>query len=249
MIKKPSCHNRYSSARCRFLKPVIEEFFSRELPRFFGPVLREKIAEQLITIFDDLYADTGRIKPGQVLWNALNKDTRAISKKRSYVPVILSLITQNDVDLLANGTPMSEITRNAIARIIREAYDQGGILSTRDVSLLTLRDPSYVSSIRIRYEKEHNCRLPHTGLLHDSGSGTSHKALILRKIIIEKKDPAYVARETAHCQKSVDRYLSDYHRVKTLYDQNPDVDYIHLVTGLSKHLIKQYVEIIEHEQN
>lgn len=249
MIKQPSCHNRYSSARQRFLKPVIEQFFARELPRLFGPVLREKIAEQLIAIFEDLHPESSRLKPGQILWNALNKNTRATSIKRSYVPVVLSIITPEDIDQLSSGTPMSEITRKAIARIIREAYAQGGILSTRDISLLTLRDASYVSSIRLHYEKEHACELPHTGLLHDIGSGISHKAIILRKVIIEKKDPAYVARETNHSQKAVDRYLSDYHRVKTVYDHNPDVDFIHIVTGLSKHLIKQYVELILHETN
>jgi len=142
---------------------------------------------------------------------------------------------------------VSAITRRAIARIIHEAYAQGGILSTRDISLLVLRDPSTVSALRIQYEKEHNCKLPHTGLLHDIGSGVSHKALILRKVVIEKKDPAAVARETNHSQKSVDRYLYDYHRVKTVYEQNQDIEYIHLVTALSKHLIKQYLEIITHD--
>jgi Protein of unknown function (DUF1670) len=249
MIQKPHCQNRYTSARQRFLKPVIQEFFARELPRFFGPVLREKIADQLISIFENLCPETTRLKPGQVFWNALNKNTRAMSTNRSYVPVTLSLITQKDIDRLTNGAPMSEITRTAIARIIKEAYSQGGILSSRDVGLLTLRDPSTASSIRIRYEKEHNCQLPHTGLLHDCGSGTTHKALILHKIIVEKKDPAYVARETRHSQKAVDQYLTDYHRVKTVYEHNPDINYIHIVTGLTKHLVKQYLEIIKHETN
>lgn len=249
MIKKPLCHTRYSSAHQRFLKSVIENFFAREFPRFFGPVMREKLAEQLLGIFENLYPQQSRLKPGQMLWNALHKDTRAVSEKRSYVPVILSLITPQDIDQLTQGTAMSEITRSAIARIIKEAYAQGGILSSRDIGLLTLRDPSSVSSLRIRYEKEHSCQLPHTGLLHDMGSGVSHKALILRKVIIEKKDPAVVARETNHSQKAVDRYLNDYHRVKTVYEQNSEIDYIHRVTALSKHLIKQYVEIIRHENN
>lgn len=249
MIKPPYCQNRYNSARQRFLEPVIENFFAREFPRFFGPVMRRKVAEQLVSIFENLYPPPNRLKPGQVLWNALDKNTRATSERRSYVPVVLSLITKEDIDLLVSGTPMSEITRSAIARIINEAYAQGGILSTRDIGLLTLRDPSTVSDIRIRYEREHKCQLPHTGLLHDIGSGVSHKAIILRKVIIEKKDPAAVARETNHSQKSVDRYLYDYHRVKTVYDHNQDIDYIHLVTSLSKNLIKQYVEIISYETN
>ena len=249
MIKPPSCQNRYNSARQRFLQPVIENFFAREFPRFFGPLMRRKVAEQLVSIFETLYPQNNRLKPGQVLWNALNKNTRATSEKRSYVTVVLSLITKEDIDLLASGTAMSEITRSAIARIINEAYTQGGILSNRDIGLLTLRDPSTVSGIRIRYEREHACQLPHTGLLHDIGSGVSHKAIILRKVIIEKKDPAAVARETNHSQKSVDRYLYDYHRVKTVYDHTQDIDYIHLVTSLSKHLIKQYVEIMGYETN
>ncbi|MBW2118577.1 MAG: DUF1670 domain-containing protein [Deltaproteobacteria bacterium] len=249
MIKKPPCHNRYNSARQRFLKAVIENFFAREFPRFFGPVIRQKVAEQLLSIFEDLHPPSSRLKPGQILWNALNKDTRATSEKRSYVPVVLSLVTPEDIELLANGTPVSTITRTAIARIIQEAYAQGGILSTRDIGLLILRDPSTVSALRIQYEKEHKCQLPHTGLLHDIGSGVSHKALILRKVIIEKKDPAAVARETNHSQKAVDRYLYDYHRVKTVYEQNQDIEYIHRVTALSKYLIKQYVEVIKHETN
>jgi hypothetical protein len=249
MIQKPHCRKRYASARQRFLKPVIQEFFARELPRFFGPVLREKIADQIISIFENLCPEITRLKPGQVFWNALNKDTRAISTKRSYVPVVLTLINSEDIERLANGTPMSVITRAAIARMIKESFAQGGILSSRDVGLLTLRDPSTVSTMRICYEKEHDCQLPHTGLLHDCGSGTTHKALILQKIIVEKKDPACVARETGHSQKPVDQYLTDYHRVKTVYDHNPDVDYIHIVTGLTKYLVKQYLEIIQHETN
>jgi hypothetical protein len=249
MIKPAHSKTRYSSARQRFLTSVIEQFFAREFPRFFGPVMRQKLSEQLIAVFENLCPAKNRLQPGQVLWNALNKNTRATAEKRSYVPVILSLITQQDIQQLEHGTAMSKITRAAIARIIKEAYAQGGILSARDIGLLTLRDPSTVSSLRIAYEKEHDCQLPHTGLLHDIGTGVSHKAIILRKVIIEKKDPAVVARETSHSQKAVDRYLNDYHRVKTVYEQNPDIDYIHRVTALSKHLVKQYVVIICHENN
>jgi hypothetical protein len=237
MIKPPLSHGRYNSARQRFLQSVIEQFFAREFPRFFGPVMRQKLSEQLLAIFDNLCPEKNRLNPGQVLWNALNKNTRATSEKRSYVPVVLSLITQQDIEQLAQGTTMSNITRSAIARIIKEAYAQGGILSSRDIGLLTLRDPSTASSLRIAYEKEH------------IGTGVSHKAIILRKVIIEKKDPADVARATNHSQKAVDRYLNDYHRVKTVYAHSPDIDYIHRVTALSKYLVKQYVDIIHHENN
>ena len=249
MIKTPDCYNRYHSARDRFLKATLSNFFAREFPKLFGPVMREKLAAELLALVTALYPPSNRLQPGQIFWNALDKNTRATSPRRNYVPVVLSLITLADIAQLAHGTPMTQIARQAIGRMIQEAYSQGGILSSRDLGLLTLRDPSTVSALRLTYEKEQNCPLPHTGLLHDIGSGASHKALILRKIILEKKDPADVARETNHSQKAVDRYLQDYHRVNTAYRHNPDIEYIHLVTNLSKHLIKQYVEIICHETN
>ena len=247
MIKNADCYNRYHSAQDRFLKSAIISFFAREFPKFLGPVMRKKVADELVTIIDAVHPEFSRLTPGQVLWNVLDKSTRATSARRRYVPVALSIISPEDVTQLSQGTPMSQITQQSIARMIREAYDQGGILSTRDIGLLILRDPSTVSAMRLKYEKEHKCTLPHTGLLHDIGSGQSHKALILHKIIYEKKDPADVAQETNHSQKAVDRYLVDYHRVCSAYQHKPDIDYVHLVTNLSKHLIKQYLEIMENE--
>ncbi len=72
------------------------------------------------------------------------------------------------------------------------------------------------------------------------------KKTIIRKVLVEKKDPADVARECNHTQRAVDRYLKDFHRVKTAYKQNQDNDYVHIVTGIAKHVVKQYIEMINH---
>ncbi len=247
MNKTPDGIKRYKAAKERFFKPVIVNFFAQEFPRLFGPIMREKLADELIRLFETLAPETKRIKPGQILWNALDKRTRGDSPNRKYVPVILSLITEDDVNQLTKGAPMSQITKEAIARIIRQAYAQDGILSSRDIGLLTLRHPTQASAMRKEYEKENGCTLPHTGALHDMGSCISHKTTVVRKVIVEKKDPADVARECNHSQRAVDHYLKDYHRVKTVYQQNQNIDYIHLVTGMAKHVVKQYLELIEHE--
>jgi hypothetical protein len=246
MIKSPDSVKRYDAAKHRFLRPVMINFFAREFPKLFGPVMRERIADELIDLFEKTTPEVKRIKPGQILWNALDKTTRGDSPNRRYVTVVLSVITENDVEQLANGVPMSVVANNAIARMYKEAYGQGGVLSTRDIGLLTLRSPSWVSKMRLNYEKEHDCLLPHTGLLHDMGPCISHKTTIIRKVLVEKKDPADVARECNHTQRAVDRYLKDFHRVKTAYNQNQDNNYIHIVTGIAKHVVKQYIEIINH---
>ena len=249
MIRTPDSVKRYSSAKERFFKPAIMNFFARECPRFFGPVLREKIADELLTLFESVSPETSRLKPGQILWNALDKNTRGDSPKRKYLPVILTVISEEDVQLLVEGVHMSKIAENAVARMIREAYSQGGILSSRDLGLITLRHPTATSSIRKRFEEHHGCTLPHTGALHDMGSAVSHKTIIVRKVILEKKDPAAIARETNHSQAAVDHYLKDYHRVKMLHNLNYDVQFINLATQIAKHVIIQYLDIIKKEQH
>ena len=248
MIKAPDSVKRYNSAKARFFKPVIMQFFATEFPRFFGPAIREKLAKELINIFESIAPERSRLKPGQALWNALDKNTRGDSPNRRYVPVVLTLTCEGDIKQLTDGAATHTIAEQAIARMIIEAYEQGGILSSRDLGLLTLRHGSGVSTLRQRYEDEHQCTLPHTGALHDMGSCVTHKEIIVRKAILEKKDPAQVARECNHSQAAVDRYLKDYHRVKTLYDLDQDIDFIHRATEIAKHVIKQYIDLIEKEK-
>jgi len=248
MIKLPDSVKRYRSAKARFLKPVIMQFFATECPRVFGPTLREKLADEFINLFEAIAPERSRLRPGQALWNALDQNTRGDSPRRRYVPVVLTLTCEEDIKQLTDGEATHRIAEQAIARMISEAYQQGGILSSRDLGLLTLRHGSGISKIRRRYEEEHQCTLPHTGSLHDMGSCVSHKNLIVQKAILEKKDPAQVARECNHSQAAVDRYLKDYHRIKTLYKLDQDLDFIHLATQIAKHVIKQYIAIIEKEE-
>jgi hypothetical protein len=244
MIPKSTYLKKYQAAHDRFLKPAIINFFEREFCGFFGPVVRENIADALLDLFKSLCPESARLKPGQVVWNALDKSTRADWSNRRYVPVILSLVTDEDISLFEKGTSVPSIRKNVMARMFREAYQQGAVLSTRDLSLLLVLDGAYLSHLRIAYEQEHQTVLPHTGVLHDMGTTITHKRLIVYKHIVEKKDPAVVAKETNHSQLAVDKYIKDYHRVKTLVDDNKDVQFIHHTTNIAKHVINQYLQII-----
>jgi hypothetical protein len=247
MIEKSSSEKHYRSAQERFLEKGVELFFEREFPKFFGPILRQKIASDLMALVKKSYLDVKRLQPGQILWNALDKRTRGDSPHRRFVPVVLSLVTPQDIDQLALGQSAVVFAENAIARMIREAYAQGGVLSMRDISLLTLRTPSAVSHARKNYETRHQTVLPHTGVLHDMGSCITHKGIILKKIVLEKKDPTVAARECNHTQAAVDSYLNAYNRVKMIYESNQDPTFIHKVTGIAKHVVKQYMEIVKLE--
>lgn len=244
MIRKPDTVRKYHAAHDRFLKPAIVNFFTREFAGHFGPIVRENIADALIEIFEQNVPQTNRIKHGQMFWNALDKNTRADSPNRKYVPVILTLVTDQDINLFEKAKPIKDIRKQVIARIIREAYEQGGILSMRDISLILSTSDSLVSTKRIEYEEENKTVLPHTGVIHDMGSTITHKKQIVFKHVVEKKSTNIVARETNHSQKAVDHYIRDYNRVKTLVDDNKDIDFIHIATKIAKPVIIQYQDII-----
>jgi Protein of unknown function (DUF1670) len=244
MIPKASSVKHYNSAHDRFLKPAIVNFFEREFCGMFGPVVRENIADALIDLFNSLCPGSSRLKPGQIVWNALDKRTRADSEKRRYKPVILSLVTDDEVLMFEKGTSVSTTRKNVMARMIRETYQQGAVLSTRDLSLLLVSNAAYLSQLRIEYEKEHKTILPHTGVIHDMGTTLTHKRIIIYKHVVEKKDPSIVARETNHSQPAVDKYLKDFNRVKTLVNDNKDINFIHHTTNIARPVIKQYLQII-----
>jgi hypothetical protein len=244
MIQAASSVKHYSSAHDRFLKPAIVNFFEREFCGMFGPVVRENIAEALIDLFNSLCPESSRLKPGQIVWNALDKRTRGDSEKRRYKPVILSLVTDDEVSMYEKGSSVSTIRKNVMARMIKEAYQQGAVLSTRDLSLLLIYSASALSHQRIEYEKEHNTVLPHTGVIHDMGTTLTHKRIIIYKHVVEKKDPSIVARETNHSQLAVDKYLKDFNRVKTLVNDHKDINFIHHTTNISRQVIQQYLQII-----
>ena len=244
MIPQLSSVKHYSSAHDRFLKPAIVNFFEREFCGMFGPLVRENIADALIDLFNSLCPESSRLKPGQIVWNALDKRTRADSEKRRYNPVILSLVTDDEVSMFEKGSSVSMIRKHVMARMIREAFQQGAALSTRDLSLLLVYNGSALSHQRIEYEKENNTILPHTGVIHDMGTTLTHKRIIVYKHIVEKKDPAIVARETNHSQRAVDKYIKDFYRVKTLVNDKKDVEFIHHTTNIARHVINQYLQII-----
>jgi hypothetical protein len=248
MIQKSRNVKQYRSAHDRFLKPMIVNFLVHEL-RYLGPITAANVADELIRIFEENVPQKDKFKHGQMLWNALDKNTRGDSKKRKYKPVVLSVVTDQEVSLFEQGKPIKEIRKQSIARMMKEAYQQGGILSTRDVGLILSKDSATISQERIQYETENQTVLPHPGVLHDMGSTITHKRMIVYKYVVEKKATNIIALETNHSQRAVDNYISNYNRVKTLLQDNKSIEFIHIATKIAKHVIKQYHSIYKQYEN
>jgi hypothetical protein len=244
MLRQPDAYHRYHSAHDRFIKPIIEDFFSKEFPNTFGPNIRSTIADALLAIFNSNNREVQTIKPGQILWNAVHKDTRADSRNKKLVPVVLTIVSDEDISNLEKKITISENRQIVISRITHEAYDQGALLSMRDIGLLLATDVALITTARQKYEQNNSCCLPQTGTLHDMGSCITHKYQIVFKYVVEKKDPMIIAKETSHSLKAVDHYLKDYNRVRLLYQDNKPSEYIKEATALPVYVINQYIDII-----
>jgi len=245
VIPQPRYKKIYGSARLRFLAESIQSLFERELPQYFGPVLSERLAQEIVGLIDAQMPARQFLRPGQCVWNAISAQTRPDSPRRRLVPVVLTLTCEEDARQLAQGMRMTQVARQAVARICREAQEQGALLSMRDIGLLVWRDNGVVSTLRQQWEQAHDQLLPHPGSLQDFGSCLTHKTAIVRKAIYEKKDPRRVASETRHSQRAVDRYLTDFHRVKTAYQKCPELEFVCGTTGLSRHLVSQYLNLLQ----
>jgi hypothetical protein len=244
MMPASYAQKHYRSAHTRFFNAAIHRFFKEHIPGLVGDELLKIITLKLMELIQTYAFEITRIKPGQLLWIAVDKNTRADSCKVRYKPVVLTLVTPDEIGTLEQGNQsLPDLTSTTIARICKESFEQGALLSMRDIGLILKRSCGHVSNLRKEYEKEHTVLLPTPAVMRDMGSGVTHKAIILRKILLEKKDMAAVRNETLHTQQAIDRYLKDYRRVELLLNEDKDIFYIAQITQMSLYLIKQYQNI------
>ena len=127
-------------------------------------------------------------------------------------PVVLSIVTYEDIQKRAKGVSLKEIRKCAEARILHEADKQSGTLAQTDLSLILSNTLTTIQKEIAEYERENNVVLPRRGTVHDLGRSMSHKKVICRKSVIDRKATPDIALETYHSPMAVDRYLGDFER-------------------------------------
>jgi len=188
---------------------------------------------------------------GQVIWPAVMKDDPPGYQKKiedhKIVPVILNLVIRGDIEKHERGVRFKDIEMTRAVRLFYEAYEQGGLLTEADVSVLLGKSRHVVSCYVLEYQEKHNIILPTRGNIHDIGPGITHKSIIMKKKL-EKKSTSEIAKETNHSPESVDRYIRDYGRIKVLLGKNMSMDEISYATGISKGLVEEYHQLIQGEE-
>jgi HrpA-like RNA helicase len=241
----------YKSLEQKTLKNIL----IRELVMNFGYdnqiAVAETLAERVLSIIDEYAPKRSSVKPGQVMWLAVDIEDRPGRGKNMAMtklkPVTLTLVSEEDVKQLNNGSKHGDLLPGTVARMLLEAEEQGGLLSMTDLAVLLNCSPSTVRKARETWEKRYGRILPTRGTIHDLGTTFTHKRQIM-DLHLEGYFTSEIARKTSHDPSCVDRYIDDFQRVLMLKLDGQPVNKICFYTGLGKRLVNQYLEYIEEKK-
>ena len=195
------------------------------------------------TIDDDLH----HVHYGKLVYMAVDatdfpKRGQCIATTR-LKPVVLSFTTDEDVSHLAHGFQSSALRKKRIKRWCDQAFDQGGLLSQLDLSILLGVCDAVVSKYVNEIQKEGHL-LPTRGNIHDLSGAITHKREIIT-LYLEGYLTPEIALKTKHSHESVDRYIKDYHRVEMLWQYGiTDLDQISQLARLAKRVVQQYIDLL-----
>jgi hypothetical protein len=246
---------QYRPQAAKSLRSALHSFIRREFPRLGGSWVVWTLVDKLLEIVDSYRFFHGKLKPGQIVWPAVAIDERPVYRKPMWrtrqVPVIVTIVNQDDVDELRNNAERYQLLKQAIVRAasnrrFADAYSQGGVLTCTDLGLLFQRSPNRVAAIIREYEAETSDIVPRRGNVHDMGRTVTHKRIICHKAYLEGKLTPVIARETCHSPEAVDNYVLDFARVYfATVQRGMSVDETTFAIQRPRYLVEEYVQMIE----
>ena len=133
----------FSPMRDKTLKNVLRHQFVTEFGYENKVIFAETMIDRILETIESFTRPAARLRPGQMLWMAVPDDGCKHTKKRMrdtpQVPVILDLVTDDELATLAAGEEYQSVRRQRQARLLKQARAQGGVLAQSDLAAITLR--------------------------------------------------------------------------------------------------------------
>ncbi len=252
---RPRHERTYSPLRDKTLSSVLCHQFVTEFGFENKVPIAEVMIERILSTIETFLQPHSLLKPGQLLWMAVQKDDRKHTfrsmKQTPQVPVILDLVTDDDLQALVDGQDFQAVRRDRHARLLKQAFAQAGVLAQTDLSAITLTSDGLVSADIAHVQKTNNCLLPYRGSVHDLGPTMSHKVEVARLLESGYLEPEICRMLTpVHNLRSVERYAQSYKNVLKLLDGGFAPKEIGGILSLSDRLVSSYMEIVnEHHPN
>lgn len=207
------------------------------------PIIAEAFYEQFSVYYQE--HTNISLSSGEVAYEAVAGDEppgKHIRLARK-ITVRLRLIDFNsDLEILANFG-LAGLRRHRVARLTKQAYDQGALLSYEDLAMLLSTSPATVK--RDTGFLRHQGKFIMTrGLKQDMGPGLSHKTIIC-DLYFKGYTFSEIEFQTNHSETSVKRYLSDFIQVASLHRQQFSVQQIRLIAQKSERLVREYLQLYQ----
>jgi len=248
--------NRYESIPKRNYFNAIVKLLENEYKMVGSHKVIKMIAEDIEQLHKEFYPEIERRSMGQIVWQT----TAATEKKPSYgkraedykvKTVILPLVTKEDIEQRLRSfygkesyKKQEERDIEVMARLVKSAYEQGGLLSGAELSVLINRSLTTIGRYIAKYHKTHKDILPTKGMILDQGSKPTHKGSIIN--LYEQGYPEIdIARITNHTIESVGRYIKSYKNIKLLMEKGFNLMEMVRVSGMGRSTIIQYRELVE----
>jgi hypothetical protein len=225
-----------------------------ELKSFEGEFLYElihsyelspKLSEQILISAKMSLLRTKELQEGQLVAMVVGIDEKSGKpvEKTKKKKVILTL--NNGMEDISNMKQLGRagLRQIKIQRITDEAIEQGGVLSQEDLSYY-LNCSQRTIKRDVQAIRKRGITVTTRGVLHNIGRGQTHKAKII-KLYLEDYTYSEIKRKTRHSIGSMKRYLESFSKVlMAKHFGINNLSELSSITGLSKYLIKQYIQII-----
>ena len=253
-IKSEEYYSGKSQIEPKTFRHALSVFFKENFPNTFSDIIMKPLIDNIEEIFDKYYPKTERLKPGQFVWIGVDKNEKQsygkTLEKTKMIPAIFDIITQSElIELISKEKKLREIKKDVIVRLFEQANNQNCCLTLNDVSAITKISTSTLSKYIKEYETENNKLVPRRGVVHDIGRSTTHKKIIIQKLVVEKKSFEQTSLETNHSIEAIRRYYLDFKRIYTCLQKDFNVNQTAFTLKVSENLVLEYISLIEQFKN
>lgn len=239
----------FSPLRDKTLVNVLRQRFATEFGYEKKMAFAELMIERILGTIEAFVKPASMIKPGQMVWMAVPDDgckhAHRPMKDTPQVPVVLTVVSDEDLAALVNGEDFISVRQRRHARLLDEAYEQGGALAQNDLSAITLVSGRTVGRDVDQVQEQEECLLPTRGAVHDLGPTISHKVTVIRLFEAGYLEPE-IARKLSpvHSLRSVERYVQIYKNVLKLLSRGFSLEEIASILDIGQQLVEAYVDIV-----
>jgi len=205
------------------------------------PIIAEAYYQQFATYFQE-HANIS-LSSGEIAYEAVAADEPAGKHIRltRKITIRLKFIDLNtDLEALASYG-LAGIRRHRLARITRQAYDQGALLSYEDLSMILTSSPATIKR-DIALLRRQGMFIITRGSKLDMGPGLSHKTIII-DLYFKGYTFSEIERKTNHSETSIKRYLADFTQVAMLVKDGFSKNQIRLIAKKSDHIVREYFDL------